>query len=245
MIEKATSRDELERLCKKYGADLLIFRGEFSLTRVFDVVDRAKAEGMPIALLYISDLDVKGWFMPIAFFRRLNQIYPCPDHAMVRVALTREQAREYSLPPAFDPDDKGYTKGEKQHFYEKSGGRECIELDAVDESVLVGLLEDELKKWAHLEEDQREYDETLQEYEERADEIRENLDLSDLSPEYESIADEFNKLVEEIEDFGREVGNRIQSIEWKKFEFIEKVEARLENEGCCKRYDQMNEGDLL
>jgi hypothetical protein len=240
-IEKATARHELIRLCKRYGADLLIFGGEFSVTRVGDVVKRAKGEGKPIALLYISDLDCAGWFMPTAFFRRMNEIYPRPDHTFFRVALTRDQTKEHGLPPAFDPDDKGYPEGQKNRFYKETGGRTCIELDALDEDVLVGLLEDELEKWAHIEEDDEEYNEKREEYEELASKMKEKLDLDlfDLKEEYESAADKFNGIVEEIQDFNREIHERSETAKWRKFDLINKVKKRVNSiSGCSERRDK-------
>lgn len=226
-IEKATARDRLERLCRKYGADLLIFSGQFSLTRVHDAVSRAMAENKPVALLYISDLDCAGWFMPEAFFRRINEIYPHPDNTVVRVALTREQAEKFNLPPAFDPDDKKYPERQKQRFIKESGGRECIELDALDEDILMDLLEEELKKWAKLDEDKKEYEEKKKEYEKKAEELKSKLDLTDIKDEYEQVAKEFNEIVEEIERLFAQIKERAEKIESKKHEVIEKIRERL------------------
>ena len=139
-IEKATSKTRLREICEYHGADLLVFTGQPSVTRIYDVIRRAQNEAKPILLLYISDLDCGGWDMPSAFFNRINEIYPREDHRMVRVALTREQARKYNLPPAFDPDDKGYQKLQKDRFIRESGGHECIELDALDENILLEFL---------------------------------------------------------------------------------------------------------
>lgn len=226
-IEKATARDKLERLCRKYGADLLIFSGQFSLTRVHDVVSRAMAENKPIALLYISDLDCAGWFMPKAFFRRINEIYPHEEHKVVRVALTREQAIAFNLPSAFDPDDKGYSETQKRRFIEESGGRECIELDALDEDILIQLLEEELKKWAMLDKDMEEYNKTKEEYEKKAKELKDNLDLSDIKDEYNEVKEEFNELVEQIEELFKQIKDKIDEIEEKKYNLEQKIKERL------------------
>ncbi|MCX6696137.1 MAG: hypothetical protein NTV84_00950, partial [Methanoregula sp.] len=156
-IEKATSKDQLQDLCENYGADLLIFSGQPSVTRIYDVATRAEDEDKPIHLLYISDLDCGGWDMPTAFFKRVAEIYPHPDHTMTRIALTRPQAQKHDLPSAFDPDDKGYSQTQKDRFIQESGGRECIELDALDEDVLLDLLKAELEKVSGLSEDEEDY----------------------------------------------------------------------------------------
>ena len=70
-IEKATSKSRLIEICQQNGADLLIFSGQFSVTRVYDICRRAEEEDKPILLLYICDLDVGGWVMPSAFMGRI------------------------------------------------------------------------------------------------------------------------------------------------------------------------------
>jgi len=226
-IEKATSRTKLERLCTKYGADLLIFTGQFSVTRVHDAVSRAMTEEKPVALLYISDLDCAGWFMPEAFFKRVNEIYPHPDNKVVRVALTREQVIKYNLPPAFDPDDKKYPETQKQRFIEESRGRECIELDALDEDVLIQLLEQELKKWAALEKDNEEHENLEKKAEEAREKALSNLDLSDLKDEYEEVMREFNEVVEEIRQLWESIKDKAMEVDSKRDDFYKKLRKRI------------------
>jgi len=226
-IEKATSKTKLERLCTRYGADLLIFTGQFSVTRVHDAVSRAMAEEKPVALLYISDLDCAGWFMPEAFFRRVNEIYPHPDNAMVRIALTREQVIKYNLPQAFDPDDKKYPETQKLRFIRESGGRECIELDALDEDILIQLLEQELKKWANLEKDDEEYDSLKKMAETARDKSLNNLDLSDLKDEYNEIKQQFDEVIKELQQFWEQIKDKVDEVENKKDNFYKKVRKRI------------------
>ena len=111
----------------------------------------------PILLLYISDLDVNGWDMPTSFQNAINEIYPREEHTMVRVALTREQVTEYHLPEAFDISDKNQTETQKLNFVKETGGEKCVELDALDESLLLKILEEKLEANAGLEEDNDEY----------------------------------------------------------------------------------------
>jgi len=216
-------------LCTKYGADLLIFTGQFSLTRVNDAVSRAMAEEKAVVLLYISDLDCAGWFMPEAFFRRVNEIYPHPDNTVVRVALTREQAIKYNLPPAFDPDDKKYPESQKQRFINESRGRECIELDALDEDVLMQLLEQELRKWANLEKDEEEYDSLRKIAEVAREKALNSLDLSDLEDEYNELKRQFDGVIKEIQQFWEQIKDRAREIDHKKDDFYEKLRKRIED----------------
>jgi hypothetical protein len=230
-IEKATSRSQLERLCQQYGADLLIFSGQFSVTRVNDLIDNAIDEDKPIVLLYISDLDCAGWIMPSSFFRRIGEIYPNTEHIIERVALTRDQAVRYHLPTSFDPDDKSYPEAQKNTFITESGGRECIELDALDEDVLVRLLEDKLKEYANLESDTEEYNKTKEYTETRIDELDKDLDngLKDFESEYKKLQEDFNPLVEKIEDFQDEIEDEKDEMESKQRELRDKIDKYMEN----------------
>jgi len=204
VIEKATAERGLKRICSKYGADLLIFTGQFSATRVNDFVELARNENKPIHLFYISDLDCGGWIMPPAMFQRINEIYPNPSHKMTRVALTRSQAKARGLPKAFDPDDKKYPEGQKQRFYNESGGRACIELDALSEKDLLNILEKELKQYANLDQDRREH----RELKEKIDEIEDNLDLSKFEDDYRELENEYKEIVAEVEEFRQEISDR-------------------------------------
>jgi len=227
-IEKATNRERLEEIAQKYGADLLIFSGQFSVTRVNDVVKRAREENKPIALFYISDLDCAGWFMPPAFFRRIQEIYPREDHIMIRVALTREQAEKFNLPEAFDPDTKGYSETQKQRFIMESGGRACIELDALNEDTLIDLLEEKLEEWANLQEDEEEYEEVLEEAEKTAKQLKEELDLTDIQEEYETTRKEFNQIVEKIQNFVDELEGKIKEAQQKQRKLAYKIREKLQ-----------------
>ncbi len=220
-IEKATSKTKLQQLCEYYGADLLIFSGQASVTRIYDVVTRAQEEGLPILLLYISDLDCGGWVMPSAFLDRINEIYPRKDddiqHEMIRVALSRQQATQYNLPSAFDPSDKGYSETQKERFIKESGGRECIELDALDETVLINLLETELKKYAALEEDEQEYTQARQD----ANAERRSIDLGiveldNFCEEYKSIRAEYNQIAQDIKDLSAKYRDKINMLNSRK-----------------------------
>ena len=119
---------------------------------------------------------------------------------MVRIALTREQAIQYKLPTAFDPSDKGYSATQIASFIKESGGRECIELDALDESTLLHLLETELWKHTGEKEDHIEYNYAV----EYAEAEKNNIDLEDVGvaeyqEEYDAVREEHNQIVAEVQ----------------------------------------------
>lgn len=200
-IEKSTAYDDLKQLCQQYGADFLCFSGQFSVTRVNDIVEAARSEDLPVALLYISDLDCAGWLMPTAFFKRLNEIYPHEDHKFVRVGLTRDQANHLNLPTSFEPDNKGYKPGQIARFIEESGGHACIELDAVDDRILIKWARKELEKWQDQRIEVEQYEETCSDAGAAKEGAIERIDLSNLSTKYEEIYKEHNQIINELKPY--------------------------------------------
>jgi len=226
-IEKATSRGPLEALCQGHGADLLVFSGQFSLTRVHDVVERARAEDKPIALLYISDLDCGGWSMAPAFMRRIDQVYPRPDHLLERVALTRDQVDRYDLPPAFDPSSKGYTQTQIDRFVDESGGRSCVELDALDESALLDLLGRALSRHSYRELDRAAEREARRRLRDEAGELYRTVDLSRFRDEYEAVAAEHDRLADEVRTFADGIGERAAVVGRRRGDLLSRIMADL------------------
>ncbi len=222
-IEKATSRGRLESLCQRHGADLLVFSGQFSLTRVHDVIERAKGEDKPVCLLYISDLDCGGWSMAPAFMHRINQVYPRPDHLLERVALTRDQVDRYKLPQAFDPSSKGYSQSQIDRFVDESGGRSCIELDALDEPALLDLLEKALSRHSYLAEDRAAEREARRRLRDEAEQIAGAVDLSHFQKEYEAVAAEHDRIAREVRAFADDIGGQAAAVERWRDELIGRV----------------------
>lgn len=202
IIEKATAIDSLKRLSNKHGADLLIFSGQASVTRINDAIEHARAKDKPIALFYISDLDVAGWNMPTSCFNRINEIYP-NDNILIRVALTREQTLKYNLPPAFESDDKEYSETQKQRFREETGSDICIELDALSEDIIFDMLDTQLSKYSGLSEDEQEYRRLLDC----------NVDIGYLYADYTALKDLHNSIAVKINKFY--IDNKNDIIEYK------------------------------
>lgn len=222
-IEKATSRGRIEELCQQHGADLLVFSGQFSLTRVHDVVNRARAEDKPICLLYISDLDCGGWSMAPAFMRRIDQVDPRADHLLERVALTRDQVDRYGLPQAFDPSAKGYSQSQIDRFVEESGGRSCVELDALDESVLLDLLGRALDRHSHRDSDREAERQARRRLRDEADEIAGTVDLSRFRSEYEAVEAEHDRIALEVRAFADGIGERASAVGRHRNELISRI----------------------
>ncbi|DAZ90941.1 TPA_asm: topo mini-A [Lokiarchaeia virus SkuldV3] len=185
VTEKLTVKAYIKDICMQHGVNCLIVKGQSSFTRVKDICKKAKHSKRPILLLGIYDLDCAGWDMPTSFMKRVNQVYPHPHHKFIRVALNRDQAKEYNLPASFEPDDKGYPEAQKERFYSESGGRTCIELDAMDNIAIRESLRKELEIYSGLKLDEIQERRFKKREKKRIGHILNNFDFEPYSQKYE------------------------------------------------------------
>ena len=93
--EKTTQNDILLPLCQRYGVNLITGLGELSYTRCVEAALRAKASGLPVRILYLSDFDPGGRSMPVAVARKiefeLRTKHPGLDIQVRPIFLTLEQ----------------------------------------------------------------------------------------------------------------------------------------------------------
>lgn len=108
--EKTTMNDILEPLVERYGINLVTGMGELSITACNLFIDRAKLDGRPVRILYVSDGDKAGRGMPVSVARKIEfMIYDGNRDLDVQVrpvVLTEEQIEHYNLPR----DDEGRTE---------------------------------------------------------------------------------------------------------------------------------------
>lgn len=194
IVEKTKARSGLVNLCKEHGVDFIHFGGQSSLTRLNQLTDFAKAEDKPMVIFYISDLDVAGWDMPNSVMKRINQLYPDKDHILIRVGLSRQKAIELNLPVSFDPDDKDYPPTQIERFIRESGGRDCIEVDAVPRDTLVEMTRHVFVPHSKLDEDR----ERIGAYRTKLDEELETLDLSDWEDEFDDLVEKFTQAKDDV-----------------------------------------------
>lgn len=138
--EKSTMNDVLVPICKRYRANFVTGLGFLSITAVQNLLDRARQSGKPTRVLYISDFDPAGSFMPQQIARQiefwLQQKNLDLDIALMPLALTKEQIIEYELPriPIKDSDRRAAN-------FEDKHGEGAVELDAL-EALYPGSLAD-------------------------------------------------------------------------------------------------------
>jgi len=216
VFEKDTGSQRVKALCDQYGADQQVFKGQPSVTRVYECCEAAKSRGLPLAVFYFSDLDPAGWDMPTAFMKRVHQIYPHPEHALIRVGLSREQVSTYSLPEAVNV--KKISKKQMERFSSETGGDTLVELDALPIPVILALLEEELTRFAGLEDDQVEGHALREIWEKRVEEINaatRALDFSALEEgweRYQRRVARFNALLGALRDLAAELEDERDAI---------------------------------
>jgi hypothetical protein len=158
------------------------------LTHCLDVVERAKASGKPVRILYISDFDPAGMSMPVAVARKVEfEVYksgPDLDVHVIPIALTHEQCVEYRLPRTPLKDDiKGGAK------FEERFGEGATELDALNElypGALGQIIEREIGRYYDAELGTR--------IQEAADDIK-----ADIREIHKSVYDEHREEIDALE----------------------------------------------
>lgn len=142
--EKSTMNDVLLPVCDRYGANLVTFEGEVSITACYNLVQRIEeADGKPTRIWYISDFDPAGNSMPVAMSRKVEYMLGSYGHDFdVRIkplALTVEQIEQYHLPriPIKETERRAAR-------FEDAFGTGAVELDAL-EALYPGQLGDLLE----------------------------------------------------------------------------------------------------
>jgi hypothetical protein len=148
--------DILEPLGERYGIHVVTGAGELSVTACNLFIERVKADGRPLRILYVSDFDPAGRSMPVAVARKIEfMIYDAgldSDVQVRSVVLTPEQCEQYDLPRT--PIKESENRAEK---FEERHGEGATELDALEalhpgelgrilEREIAGYWDDELAK---------------------------------------------------------------------------------------------------
>lgn len=131
--EKSTMNDVLLPLCERFGANLVTFEGEVSITSVcVDFMRRVSEAGnKPVRVFYISDFDPAGNSMPVAMSRKIEFMTrgaACEYDIKVKpIALTPDQITAYKLPrmPIKETEKRAAS-------FESAFGAGATELDALE-----------------------------------------------------------------------------------------------------------------
>lgn len=133
--EKSTMNDILEPLANRYGANLVTFAGEVSITACYQLAQRVNDNGgKPCRVFYLSDFDPAGQSMPVAMSRKVEfMLHYCElagiaDVKVRPLCLTAEQVRAYDLPRI--PIKESEKRAGKFAAAHGAGG--AVELDALE-----------------------------------------------------------------------------------------------------------------
>jgi len=149
IVEKTTADDIIEPLAERYGINATSCAGQISLTRCFEIVQRAKASGRPVRILYVTDFDPAGHvFMPVACARKIEFLLRDGnldlDIQLRQIVLTPEQCQEYRLPRT-PLKSTAETKSWKDRFGE--GATELDALEALHPGRLRQILVEEIERY--------------------------------------------------------------------------------------------------
>ncbi len=214
-IEKSTMDDVLDPLAQHHGGNLVSGTGQTSETRCRELVARARAAGLPLRVLYISDFDPSGDSMPVGAARKMEfwirSIAPDLDVQVRPVALTKQQCADYTLPRTPIKD-----KERRKKAWEQRHGDGATELDALE-----ALHPGELRRIL-VEEIERYQDPTLERrIDRKAAEVR--AEVADINSEV------FAAHEEEIDELRAEHDGLVDEVEGKHSELIENFEQQLED----------------
>jgi hypothetical protein len=141
--EKSTMDHILIPLCRELRINYQPLTGFFSVTRAVEMLCRSQK---PTHVIYISDLDAAGCYMPEAFAEALahyQPIYaPHIDIRLKQLALTEAQVLDYRLPRNIIDKEKESDYNKRFRAEHPLGPCELDALEAIRPGVLAQLVRD-------------------------------------------------------------------------------------------------------
>jgi hypothetical protein len=150
--EKTSVNEVMLSVGREYKANVLTGTGFESLTHCHKLIERARASGKPVRILYISDFDPSGRNMPISVARVIEFLLRRRgldlDIKVIPVALTHAQCVEHRLPRTpLKETDASRAAFEDQYG---TGGTEVDALQALHPGVLRELLVTAIRRYQDL-----------------------------------------------------------------------------------------------
>jgi hypothetical protein len=130
-VEKSTMNDVLGPICQELGIDYFTSLGFQSITTVVNMLQRIERFEKPARILYISDFDPAGDFMPVGVARQIEywrERYCSQEVKLQPIALTRDQVQQWRLPPIPIKESDLRANG----FMDRWGVDGATELDALE-----------------------------------------------------------------------------------------------------------------
>jgi len=136
-VEKDALYPAVIQVADRYRVKVYQARGYSSYSQVYEAAREFNSAN--VSVLFLSDFDPSGEDMPRDMRKRLER-YGAGNFTLKKLALTREQVRDYSLPPVpakrSDPRFKTFAE---------SYGDKTVELDALPPEELERIIVNEIK----------------------------------------------------------------------------------------------------
>jgi hypothetical protein len=219
VAEKTTVDDIVLPLGEQYGINVTSCAGQISLTRCYEIVQRAKTSGRPTRVTL--SLRLSGQYMPVAAARKIEFLLRNSglklDIQLRHVLLTPEQCRDFALPrvPLKD-SDRGKSRFETRYG---EGATELDALEALHPGALKSILEGEIDSYYDHDLDER-IEEVAADIEVEIDAVNETVQdeyqsrIEELEAEYSALEARRRALRDEISDSLRDCAPHISEIEW-------------------------------
>jgi hypothetical protein len=217
--EKTTMNDILLPLAELYGINVVTGAGELSLTACHLLIERAKADGRPVRILYVSDFDPAGQSMPVAIARKIEFLIRDGEldlDVQVRpVILTAEQCSKYRLPRTPIKDTERRAGAFEARYGE--GATELDALEALHPGELRGILESEILRYFDVTL-QEQVDECAQDRNDELDEINARVhahhaaEINALTAEHEELTEKMSQWREKAEPVWQAVQDSLQVV---------------------------------
>jgi hypothetical protein len=204
IAEKTTADDVLGPIADEYRLNYTSCAGEISVTRCFEIVQRAVASQRPVRILYVSDFDPGGQSMPVAAARKIEFLIRDGnldlDIQLRPVVLNEDQCAEYQLPRTPLKDSESRAADFQARFGE--GATELDALEALRPGELRRILTEEIERYyaTSLAAEIREAASAV----EAEIEVASDTVLEEFDSEHEKLSSELDDLTSRISLYRRE-----------------------------------------
>jgi hypothetical protein len=144
-IEKDALVGVIDGVCRDWDINFFSCRGYTSQSAMYRAAQRILLHDRPCVILHLGDHDPSGLDMTRDIGDRLQLLTEGADIEVKRIALNMDQVDEYEPPP----NPTKFTDSRRREYVARWGSSSW-ELDALDPSVLVRLINDELMQVVNL-----------------------------------------------------------------------------------------------
>lgn len=192
-VEKEALSNVVERACRPLRLPYMACKGYLSASEAYSAGKRmadACIDGKQPLIIHLGDHDPSGIDMTRDNEKRVRLFSGIDDVEVMRIALNRDQIDQYNPPP-----NPAKVTDSRAASYIATHGRTSWELDALEPSVVVGLITDAVKPlidpepWSEAEQRERENRRLLTRVRTRWDDVVALLDRLDGEPEDDSWED--------------------------------------------------------